>query len=136
MKFLQVFLISFLVACGGGGGGSSDSSSASNDDNSTSCTTDPLLVGSWANTELNETLTFASNCTVQSDYCGSTITVSQTTSEKEVTTAISATVVTTNGLSDCLPKGSYTCVYQRWTNSGERLSFTCGNYEASHYTEL
>ena len=140
LKLLMVLGL-LLSGCGGGGdGGGGDSSttttSTGGGTTAQSCATDPLLIGEWRHNSVNATLLFKSNCLVYSDYCASTLAITQSTSVLEGYSTTTAVVATTNYATSCLNPGSHTCIYSVYTASGAtQLSFNCG-LGTSHYTKV
>jgi hypothetical protein len=134
-------LLLVLASCGGssGGGSTAPDSTTSDDDNTSSCITDPNVVGTWSNLSINETLTVNSNCTITSDFCGSTLVVPSSTSVVNgLAVTIKVIVASTNGTAGCLSVGQHDCIYSVSTTetSGKTdnlLSWKCTGSSTQSY---
>lgn len=135
----KLFLLGFLiiVSCGKDSGSSNNDSGTTTSTAVESCKTDSLLVGEWEhNTISNVDANIKSNCIINTNYCGSTRTISQTTSELNKFTYLTMVVASSNGNDGCLGVGTYKCLYSVYEASGTtQLSFNCG-YGTAHYTKI
>lgn len=144
MNLKLLIILGFLCGCGGGDSGGSGNSSSNSGTGTIapSCTTDPLLVGTWDNNYFsNVTAAIKSNCIATSDYCGSTRTITQTTSELDKYQVLTMVVATSNDSIGCLPIGTYQCLYSVYDVNGVRqMSFKCSNStttgSTAHYTKI
>lgn len=84
------------------------------------CSTSAIL-GSWTNlASTTDSITFKSDCTGTTGYCGGTFTFPNVTSTSG---NVLLTVTSSNGKSGCLAAGTYTCAY---TISGSYMGYNCG----------
>jgi|DEB0MinimDraft_6_1074348.scaffolds.fasta_scaffold178032_2 hypothetical protein len=123
MKILKkanyLIILILMASCGGGDDGPAPEA----------CTTNSNLVGQWANTKINETLTIDSACVVKSDYCDASYSIvnKPTTSPPNFNVDVTATSPVL--YAGCIPSDkTYACIYNVVKASDgvtEVLTFGC-----------
>jgi hypothetical protein len=125
MKLKLLILTILLSSCGGGGGGETPSSSTSTP---TTCSTDPLLIGTWNHESINASLVFNNTCKVYSDFCTSNITFEERDLTLGQIQTFQINVDQTNGAENCPPAGQNSCSFLVQDENGTReLLFNCGS---------
>lgn len=136
MKNLTILLVLLFFFGGCGGDDPAPASTEAESTSTTTCSTDSNMVGTWDNNTANEALTITSNCTLTSDYCGSSVNFNQTTSDLDQAVTVTLNVQSTNGSAGCLTVGSHTCIYTRsMSNANELMAFACTGFTTNNYVK-
>ena len=96
---------------------------------STGACASSALLGSWTNSQSNETITFTSNCGFTSTICGAQAIASNTTTSSGTVTLDNWSVSGSN----CASQSNRTCTY---SISGSTLQLTCTPTGGGTYTQV